>query len=126
MQRLEWRLANNAEVDCLVGEWTARHDVATIVAQLGVADIACSPVRTPEQAIAWPHLRERGMVQPLLRPGGEATGVVAAGFPFKFGRTQATLEKLAPVPGAHTAEVFARFLGLGAAELEALARRSVV
>jgi len=123
MRRLEWRLAHNDEVDALVGEWTARHDVAAIVAQLGAADIACSPVRTPEQAIAWPHLRARGMVQPLARPDGTATPVVAAGFPFKFSRSEATLAKPAPVPGAHTADVLERLLGVGADELAALRRK---
>jgi len=125
-KRLEWRLANNAEVDRLVGEWTARHDVAEIVAQLGAADIACSPVRTPEQAIAWPHLRERGMVQELARPDGSATGVVSAGFPIKLSRSEAAHARPAPVPGAHTGEVLAHYLGVGAEEFAQLKRDGVV
>ncbi len=100
-----WRIAHNEEVDLLVVRFTEKRPIAEILAILCAHDVPCSPVRTPEEAIAWPHLRERGMVQPLRRPDGSATQVAAAALPLKFSRSSASLEAPAPVPGAHTAEV---------------------
>jgi crotonobetainyl-CoA:carnitine CoA-transferase CaiB-like acyl-CoA transferase len=125
-RRVAWRLANNAQVDGLVGAWAASCTVAQAVARLQALDVPCSPVRTPQEAIAWPHLATRGMVRPLALPGGEPTGVLAAGFPIKFSRSSAAHDSPAPAPGAHTAEILARFLGLHREEVAELARAGVV
>jgi CoA:oxalate CoA-transferase len=125
-RRVGWRIVHNDEVDGLVGDWAGSRTVAEIVAQLGAADVPCSPVRTPEEAIAWPHLRERGMVRPLRQPDGSETEVVAADLPLKFSRSDASHERPAPQPGAHTGEVLRRYLRLGDDEIAALGRDGVV
>lgn len=124
--RLSWRLVHNEEVDALVAAWASEHRVAQIVAQLGAADVPCSPVRTPEEAIAWPQLRARGMVQPLRQPDGTPTEVVAADLPLRFSRSAAGHRQPAPQPGAHTAAVLERLLGLSAEAIAALERRGVI
>jgi crotonobetainyl-CoA:carnitine CoA-transferase CaiB-like acyl-CoA transferase len=121
-----WRIANNAEVDMLVSGFTAGRTVAAIVDTLGRHDVPCSPVRTPQEAIAWPHLRARGMVQPLKQPDGQATEVAAAGLPLKFSRSCAAPDAPAPVPGAHTADLLGRLLALDAAKIADLKQRGVV
>lgn len=126
MASVGWRIAHNEEVDALVGGWTREHSVADVVAALEHADVACAPVRTPREAIDWPHLRSRGMVGPLKRTDGRDTGVVAAGFPLKFSRSEANHDVPAPRPGNDTAAVLQRFLGLDAARLRALRERGVV
>jgi crotonobetainyl-CoA:carnitine CoA-transferase CaiB-like acyl-CoA transferase len=100
--------------------------VAEIVAQLRDADVPCSPVRSPEEAIAWPHLYARGMVRPLLQPDGAPTDVVAADLPIRYSRSETGHARPAPRPGAHTAEVLTRLLGLSAEEIVALARRGAI
>ncbi len=124
--RVSWRIVHNDKVDALVSAWAAGRTVAGIVARLREADIPCSPVRTPGEAIAWPHLRERGMVRPLQRPDGTPTGVIAAGLPFRFSRSTSSDDRPAPAPGEHTAQVLARLLGLTAEEIAALERNGVV
>lgn len=124
--RVSWRLVHNDEVDALVAAWAGAHTVAQIVAQLGAADVPCSPVRTPEEAIAWPQLRARGMVRPLLQPDGTPTEVVAADLPIRYSRSETGHARPAPLPGAHTAEVLTRLLGLSADEIAALARRGAI
>lgn len=124
--RLDWRLAHNDEVDEVLRSWTADLPVEVIVRKMGEADIACSPVRTPAEAIAWPHLQARGMVRPLARPDGAPTGAVAAGFPMKFSRSAASHDAPAPVPGAHTNEVLSRFLGLAPDTIDALRKKGIV
>lgn len=123
--RVGWRIANNDAVDRLVGDWTATRSVAEVTDALGKSDVACAPVRTPRQAIDWPHLRERGMVEPLRRLDGSDTGIAAAGFPLKFSRST-TGHAVAPVPGAHTEEVLKKYLGLGAPEIERLRKEKIV
>ena len=124
--RVSWRIVHNDEVDRLVSAWTREHSVDEVVARLRAADVPCSPVRRPLEAIEWPHLRERGMVQPLRTPDGAPTAALAADLPLRFGRSEAGHARPAPVPGAHTGEVLARLLGLSAEEIAALERKGVV
>jgi formyl-CoA transferase len=122
MNRTEWRIANNEGIDALLSAWARERPVADIVAALRARDVPCSPVRTPREAIDWPHLRARGMVQPLQTVRGEDTEVVAAGLPLKFSRSRAAHDAPAPVPGRDTAAV----LGLTEHEFRALRGRGVV
>ncbi len=124
--RTGWRIVHNEEVDRVVGGWLSQRTAKEAIDRLRAADVPCSPVRTPQEAIAWPQLKARNMVQPLRRPDGEETGVVAAGMPLKFSRSAAHHDDPAPVPGAHTAEVFERFLGLGADELARLEADGII
>ena len=52
--------------------------------------------------------------------------VAAAGLPLKFSRSDAGHEKPAPLPGAHTAAVLERLLGLGADEVSQLRSDGIV
>lgn len=121
-----WRIAHNDRVEALVGAWTAGRTVAEAVGTLQGFDVPCAPVRTPKEAIEWPHLRNRGMVGPLRRSDGRETGVAAAAFPLKFSRSRAAHDAPAPEPGAHTAEVLQRFLHRSKEEVERLRARGVV
>ena len=122
MSRAAWRIAHNDEVDALIAVWARERRVEEIVEALARHDVPCSPVRTPREAIDWPQLHARGMVQPLQTTDGQATDVVAAGFPLKFSRSRAGHDAPAPVPGQDTAAV----LGLAQDELQALRTRGVV
>jgi len=124
--RVGWRIANNHEVDAFVAGWACERTVAEIEAAMRSFDVACAPVRTPREAIAWPHLRSRGMVTPLQRTDGRETSVAAAGFPLKFSRSHAAHNAPAPVPGAHTKEVLQSLLGLDEKTVDGLRQRAVV
>jgi formyl-CoA transferase len=125
-RRVQWRVVNNEQVDALVQQWAAGHDVATIMARLREADVACSPVRTPLDAIAWPQLADRGMVRPLRRPDGSATSAVTADLPMRFSRSRVGHAEPAPVPGAHTHSLLSQMLGLDAQQLAGLADDGVI
>jgi crotonobetainyl-CoA:carnitine CoA-transferase CaiB-like acyl-CoA transferase len=118
--RVDWRVPHNEEVDRMVGEWLSRLTVGETIARLRAADVPCAAVRTPHEALAWPQLHARDMVRPLRRPDGEATPMAAAGMPLKFSDSTAHHDQPAPVPGAHTAQILERFLGLSAREIAAL------
>jgi len=118
--RVEWRVPHNEEVDRIVGEWTARCTVREAIERLRAADVPCGAVRTAKEAIEWEQLKVRGMVQALKRPDGSDAGVAAAGMPLKFSRSAAHHDAPAPVPGADTAAVLQRLLGLSADEIARL------
>jgi crotonobetainyl-CoA:carnitine CoA-transferase CaiB-like acyl-CoA transferase len=124
--RVDERIPNNAQVDRIVGEWFARHTVGDALRRLREADVSCAAVRTPRQAIDWPQLQAREMVRALRKPDGQATSLAAAGMPLKFSDSAAHHDQPAPVPGAHTAEILERFLGLGAQEIAALRADGIV
>ena len=124
--RVAWRIRHNDEVDATVEAWTGERTVGEVVRRLNEADVACSAVRTPEEAIAWPQLRQRGMVQALRTPAGEETGAVAADLPLAFGRSPAAHDRPAPEPGAHTAEVLEQILGIDGDALADLRRDGVI
>jgi formyl-CoA transferase len=126
MMNVGWRIANSAAVDRVVGDWARDFDKAALVALLLRHDVACSPVRSPQDLMAWEHLRARGMLRPLAQPDGTPAGALAAEFPLKFSRSEAHHDAPAPLPGAHGGELLERLLGLGAAEYERLRQSGVV
>lgn len=126
MMNVGWRIANSAAVDRVVGDWARDFDKAALVALLLRHDVACSPVRSPQDLMAWEHLRARGMLRPLAQPDGTPAGALAAEFPLKFSRSEAHHDAPAPLPGAHGSELLERLLGLGATEYERLRQSGVV
>ena len=127
MMNVAWRLANNAVIDDVVSSWTARMEVAQIVSMLNAANVPCSPVRSVDDVLAWPHLRERNMVQTLWNPLAAApTQAVGPGFPLKFSGTSADYDAPAPLPGQHSREVLARLGGLSDDELASLVQARIV
>lgn len=124
--RVGWRIAHNDEVEKLINAWTATRSAADVVETLQRFDVPCAPVRTPQEAISWAHLRSRGMVAPLRRIDGSETKVAAAGFPLKFSRSPTGHDAPAPTPGGDTEAILKRFLGIGADEARALRGRGVL
>ena len=117
MMDIGWRIVNNDAVDAVVTRWTAQKTKAEIVAELGRASVACSPVRSTAEVMQWEQLLERQMIVPLVNPlTGKASAASGPGFPIKFSRTPAGYDP-APVPGAHSDEIFARFANLTAEEI---------
>ena len=95
--------------------------------RLGAAGVVASPVQGIEQLLAWPHLRARGMIQPVAHPTlGVLPGLSAAGFPLKFSDSETGYEGAAVPTGAQTREILAELLDLDDARLDALAAEGVI
>ena len=121
MMQVGWRIVNNAAVDDVVSAWTVRRTKDEIVDALNRAGVACSPVRSTDEVMRWPQLLEREMIVRLVNPlTGAPAAAAAPGFPIKFSRTPASHDRPAPLPGAHSEEVFARFANLSAEDVRAL------
>lgn len=126
MMNVAWRIVNNAAVDEIVTGWTRARTKAGIVEALARAGVACSPVRSADEVMAWQQLHQRAMIAPLANPlTGAHAAALGPGFPIRFGATPAHYDP-APVPGAHTEEMLARFAQLSAADVHELRRDGIV
>ena len=127
MMQIGWRIVNNDAVDAVVTQWTRPRSKDEVVEALTRANVACSPVRSTDEVMRWPQLLERQMIVPLGNPLTGATAAAAGpGFPIKFCRTPAGYDTPAPVPGAHSEEIFARLANLSPADIERLRSEGVV
>lgn len=125
--RMSWRVANNAEVDAVITEWSRECDTADAVARLTAGGVVASPVHTIEDLLRWPQLRARSMIDTVEHPTlGLLPGLKAAGFPLKFSAAETGYEGAAAVCGAHNREVLGSLLGLDDAELDALTARAII
>jgi formyl-CoA transferase len=98
-----------------------------VVDRLSAAGVVASPVHTIDDLLAWPHLKARGMVQPVEHPTlGLLDGLKAAGFPLKFSAGDTGYSGAAAASGTHNREIFADLLGLSEDEIAALAARATI
>ena len=125
--RIDWRVANNDQVDALIRDWAStRMSQQAVDAVLAAGGIA-SVIRGPEELAAWPHLRARHMYLDLEHPTlGVLPDIGAPGFPLKFSAAAAGYDAPAPLPRQHNAEIYGNLLGLDAAEIERLSNDRVI
>jgi crotonobetainyl-CoA:carnitine CoA-transferase CaiB-like acyl-CoA transferase len=119
------RVANVAELDRLIGDWTRGHAAADLLDLLTKADIPSSRVFTAADVAHDPQYRDRGMVRNVPDPafGGDVLqpGVV----PHVAGETDA-IRWPGPEIGAHNHEVFAELLAMNPDEIDRLAAEGVI
>jgi len=127
MMNIGWRIVNNDKVDAVVTAWTTGKSKSAVVDALAAARVPCSPVRSTQEVMQWSQLLERDMIVPLTNPlTGVAAGAHGPGFPIKFSQTPAGYGTPAPLPGAHTEAVLARFAHLSAAEVRQLRNDGII
>lgn len=113
------RRDNNEDIKIILEEWLARMGTREqAMAVLDAKRIPCAPVLTLNEAMAHPHLRERGTVRNVK---DEALGEFAIpGFPAKFSAWKPRDELRAPALGENNDEVLHGLLGLSAEEIQDL------
>jgi crotonobetainyl-CoA:carnitine CoA-transferase CaiB-like acyl-CoA transferase len=120
------RLANVAELDRLIGLWTATLDIDEVLARLEAANIPASKVYTVADIAADPQYRARRMVTEVEDPAfGRLLqpGVV----PVVEGLDRdSQIRWPGPEVGAHNTEVYQGLLGMGDAEIEALTSKGLI
>jgi formyl-CoA transferase len=121
------RAAHREEIDALVGDWIGRLGTAEAVDTLQKHHVPAGAVRDLRDVFDDEHFQAREMVVPLEHPTrGPVPGVRAPGLPIKFRNHPAAFDAPAPVAGAHNAEIYGRFLGLGATDLDKLRADGVI
>ncbi len=124
---LDWRVANDHQVDALVRDWAAMRTTNAAVETMLAAGAIASVIRGPVELAAWPHLQAREMYLPLQHPTlGALADVGAPGFPLKFGAASVGYDAPAPLPRQHNREIYGELLGLDASEIARLRDAGVI
>ena len=123
-------LADNAgrakraeELDSVIGDWTARHDVDEAVRLLNDAQVPNGKIYSAADIAQDPQYRARDMIREARLPDGAPLKV--PGIVPRLSETPGDLEWVGPKLGEHTEEVLGS-LGLSGSDLAGLRERQVI
>jgi crotonobetainyl-CoA:carnitine CoA-transferase CaiB-like acyl-CoA transferase len=117
------RVRNNAALSPLLAERFRDFMKAELTAALDAAGVPCGPINTVPQVFEDPQVVHRRMLRRLPHPAAGTVPQVVS--PMNFAEAPLSFQRAPPLLGQHTAEVLEE-IGLGPAEVEALAARGVV
>ncbi|MBZ9559817.1 MULTISPECIES: CoA transferase [unclassified Modicisalibacter] len=117
------RGANVEELEALLEDILAGHDMAHWLERCDSAGVPAGPINDFAQAMQDEHYLARGMVQEMEHP--VIGPMKTIGFPSKFSRTPSQIRRPAPLFAQHTDEILAG-LGMGRDEVEALRREGCI
>lgn len=119
------RRDNNADLKVIIEGWLARFtDHKQAIAALEKERVPCAPILTLNEAVAHPHLRERGTVRRV--EDAELGPFDIPGMPVKFSawpdRTDVRADRL----GEHNEDILCELVGLSDADIAALYAEGVL
>jgi crotonobetainyl-CoA:carnitine CoA-transferase CaiB-like acyl-CoA transferase len=117
------RVRNSAALSPLLAERFRDFTKGELTAVLDAAGVPCGPINTVPQVFEDPQIVHRRMLRRLPHPAAGAVPQVVS--PMNFAEAPLAFDRAPPLLGQHTAEVLGE-IGLGRAEIEALAARGVV
>jgi CoA:oxalate CoA-transferase len=118
------RTRNHAELEPLLNQAFRKRTTAEWYADFLAAGIPCGPVNNVQQAVEDEHVRARGSIKPVTHH--TAGTIPIADTPVRLSRSETGIKGPPPDMGADTASVLEEWLGMSAAEVEALAAAKVV
>ena len=107
------RVENEREIDAAISAWTLAHGSDAVLAALRDADVPNGPIYNVADMMADEHFNARGMFE-TVSVGGKPLKIPA--IPPLLCETPGRTDAPGPKLGAHTDEVLAGVLGLGARE----------
>jgi len=118
------RASNHAQINAIVAQWVARHDVDELLAQLERETVPATRINSIADVAADPHVRARGnVIEAMLASGKSLTTV---GVVPRLSESPGRVDVVAPAPGAHNDEVYRGLLGIDGGQIEALRRDGVI
>jgi crotonobetainyl-CoA:carnitine CoA-transferase CaiB-like acyl-CoA transferase len=116
-------VTGGAELPDAVAAWTAGRATHAAATELREHGMAAQPLLAPDGLRDDPHLRARGVFEPVAA----GAGVIETDGPrIRFSDTPLHTRFAAPAPGEHTRYVLRDLIGLSGAEIEGLAASGVV
>ena len=100
-----------------VESWSRERTVAQCMAALDAAGVPAARYNTPADALANPHLLQRGLFTQVADGAGAFTGVNP---PYRLSASKADLRSPVPQKGEHTRAVLCGLLGLDEKQLQSL------
>ena len=117
------RSARAAEVDEIIASWTREHTKEEAMKLIGAAGVPAGAVFDTLELMNDPSLAERGIMQTVEHP---TTGTYKMpAWPVRFDGAPARV-KPSPLLGQHSGEILGSWLGISAAEVEALRAEGIV
>ena len=117
------RVQRVAEIDAVIGAWTAQHTVDQVLAALDQAAVPAGRIYTVADIAADPHYQARGMIQQVQMDDG--TSLSVPGIVPKLSRTPGSHRRNAPTIGQDTDAVL-QDMGLTPAQIQALKDKGIV
>ena len=120
------RVANQDELDAIIGRWTHARRRYDIMRQCQAASIVAAVVQSAEDRVEYdPQLQHREVFPIIENPevGGEFP---YEGYPVRMSRTPANNHNRAPTLAEHNRYVFGDLLGMSDAEIHSLRERGVI
>ncbi len=117
------RVARVAEIDAVIGHWTAQRSVAEVLAALDAAAVPAGRIYSVADIAADPHYQARGMLDEVRMDDGSTLAV--PGIVPKLSRTPGSHRRNAPVLGQDSDAVL-REIGLTEAQIRALRDKGIV
>ena len=117
------RVARVAEIDGVIGQWTAQHTVDEVLAALDRASVPAGRIYTVADIAQDPHYLARDMLQTVRMPDG--SDLMVPGIVPKLSRTPGGHRRNAPGIGQDSDAVLAG-MGLSAAQIQALREQGIV
>jgi formyl-CoA transferase len=117
------RVARVAEIDGVIGQWTAQHTVDEVLAALDRASVPAGRIYTVADIAHDPHYQARGMLQTVHMDDG--SDLMVPGIVPKLSRTPGGHRRNAPGIGQDSDAVLTG-MGLSAAQIQALRDQGIV
>jgi len=118
------RGAHQAELDDLIGSWTATLTGDDLLALLEQHGVPAGRIYTAADMLADPHYAARDMIVRVVNAAGRS--LPAAGVVPKFSRSRPDAPVAGPPLGRDTDEILRTLAGASSAELDILAARGAV
>jgi crotonobetainyl-CoA:carnitine CoA-transferase CaiB-like acyl-CoA transferase len=124
LQHNPGRVERAEEIDAAIAGWTGRHPFETVFAALEAADVPIGPIHDIAAITRDPQFLARGVFEPVRLPDGKPLRLprIAPA----LSETPAHIGWIGPELGAHNAEIYGGWLGLGDRELSALHASGVI
>ena len=124
------RVINRALLVPLIAEVMKTRSTRAWLGVLETAGAPCGPINTIAQVFADPQVAARGLHVEIPVAPGDATApgrtVPSIASPLRLSASPVNYRLPPPALGAHTREVLGEILGLGAAQLDALAQQGAI
>jgi crotonobetainyl-CoA:carnitine CoA-transferase CaiB-like acyl-CoA transferase len=112
------------EIDEAIAAWTRGRKSADALEILSDADVPSGPIYSAAEMLADPHYQARGVFEEADLGGGDKVKLPQLAPRLEL--TPGEMRWIGPTLGEHNTDVYGKWLGYPAAELERLAKQGVI